>query len=444
MDGRLIKDIAKKLYPFDYSITGEGSREAVDAFREFADFDIHTYASGKELRGWRIPVGWRAKKALVLHKGEVWYDCLKSTPLGCAYLSPSFSGRVTKEELLNHCAWREDQPDAIVYDWTRLYRQNEQTKWGLSIPWNVFTEAPEAELEVEIETEQYESTMYVLDLKIQGQVDDEILISAHNCHPFQANDDISGCATALALFKYSLSVRENYFTYRLLIGPELFAPLFWLEEFAENAKLIKSVVLLKSVGNDAQMKIQNSFTGTHTIDQIAKAAAEECTEDESPIPFHQFRSYYGNDETVFEAPGFEIPTITLTRFPFPEYHTDLDTPDKLNTQRLAHSYRLLHAIVDIVETNKYASAVETGLFCLSHPSFNLYRSAPEPGISSRGNSAMEKKWNLLMNCLSRELSSGLSILEISLKYKINYSLLREYVNEWESCGIVRLSRSLDL
>lgn len=442
MDGELIKDIAEKLYPFNYSITGEGSREAIDAYCELADFDIHTYASGKELRGWRIPNGWRVKKALVLHKGEVYYDCLKSTPLGCAYLSPSFSGRVTKDELLSHCAWREDQPDAIVYDWTRLYRQNEQSKWGLSIPWSVLAEIPETELEVHIETEQYDSLMYVLDLKIQGQVNEEIVISAHNCHPYQANDDISGCATALALFKHGLSARNNYYTYRLLIGPELFAPMFWLEEFAENAKQIKSVVLLKSVGNDAKMKIQNSFTGTHAIDQIAKAAAEECSGDESAIPFYEFRSYYGNDETVFEAPGFEIPTITLTRFPFPEYHTHLDTPDKLNVDSLSHSYKLLSTIVEIIETNKYASNVQAGLFCLSHPSYNLYRSAPEPGISSQGSSAIEKKWNLLMNCLSRELSSGQSILAISLKYNINYSLLREYISEWESCGIVRLSRSL--
>ena len=28
---------------------------------------------------------------------------------------------------------------------------------------------------------------------------------------------------------------------------------------------------------------------------------------------HSFRSYYGNDETVFEAPGTRIPSITLTR-----------------------------------------------------------------------------------------------------------------------------------
>ena len=47
MFGRLIMDIAKKLYPFYCSVTGEESRKAVDTYLEFADFDVHTYALRK-------------------------------------------------------------------------------------------------------------------------------------------------------------------------------------------------------------------------------------------------------------------------------------------------------------------------------------------------------------------------------------------------------------
>ena len=53
----------------------------------------------------------------------------------------------------------------------------------------------------------------------------------------------------------------------------------------------------------------------------------------------------------------------------------------------------------------------------------------------------EKTWNLVMNSLPRELHSGLSVLDISLKYKIDYGLLLHYILEWESKGLVNLDHS---
>jgi len=438
--GELIKDIAKIIYPYDYSVSGRGSEKALSAYRKLANFKVHRFESGKRLRGWEIPPGWRANKAIIKHKGRVIYDCLASGPLGCAYFSPSFEGTVSKKELMKHTAWREDLPESIVYDWTRLYRPAERNKWGLCIPWKELFILPDTDLEITIHTETYQSAMYVLDLRIQGEVNDEIIINSHNCHPFQANDDISGCAVGLALFKHAFLRKRNYYSYRLLIGPELYGPMFWLEEIWQEKTRISSVVLLKSVGNDSPIKIQNSFLGNHDINNIAKAAMQTNHAWQQDASFYPYRSYYGNDETIFEAPGYEIPTITLTRYPFKEYHTNLDIPERLNPGRLLECYKMLCTIVDIAETNMRAKSVQPGLFCLSSPRYNLYQKATEPGISNDGNSIMEKKWNLLMNCLSRELSSGLSILDLSLKYQLPYRLVLEYVSKWESAGLVRMER----
>ena len=440
--GDLIKSIAEKIFPYDYSVSGRGSEEALAAYRGLANFEIHSFESGEELRGWKIPPGWEANKAVIKHKGRVIYDCLALGSLGCAYLSPSFKGIVSKEELKRHTAWREDLPEAVVYDWTRLYRPLDRSKWGLSIPWEKLLLLPDTELEVEIHTETYPSRMHVLDLRIQGEVDDEIIINAHNCHPFQANDDLSGCAVGLALFKYYLQQKENYYSYRLLIAPELYGPMFWLEEIVQKKVSINSAILLKSVGNDSSIKIQNSYLGDHDIDLIARSAMQASSVLQQDVSFYPFRSYYGNDETVFEAPGYEIPTITLTRFPFKEYHTNLDTLEKLYPERLMECYEMLSTIIDIAESNKQAVSVQTGLFCLSNPKYDLYLKAPEPGISNDGNSVNEKKWNLLMNCLSRDLSSGLSALDLSLKYHIHYRLVLEYIEEWESAGLVKMKRKI--
>ena len=83
-----------------------------------------------------------------------------------------------------------------------------------------------------------------------------------------------------------------------------------------------------------------------------------------------------------------------------------------------------------------------GLHCLSNPMYGLYRKAPEPGISDDGTSELEIRWNLLMNCLPRDLGAGLSTLDISLKYQLSYELVRDYVNEWERKGLASLKRAV--
>ena len=151
------------------------------------------------------------------------YDCKEISPLGCAYLSPSYCGVCNYQELLKHVATRQDLPDAIVYDWTRLYRVADRKNWGLSLPYKYLASlgSNSSNIQVDIQTSYYESTMPVLSFTVHGQSPTTIIYNAHNCHPFQANDDISGVAVLIRLFQ-ELTGRENTkYTYTLLIGPEL-------------------------------------------------------------------------------------------------------------------------------------------------------------------------------------------------------------------------------
>ena len=66
--------------------------------------------------------------------------------------------------------------------------------------------------------------------------------------------------------------------------------------------------------------MQKSYVGNSLLDRAGIAAVKEENKD---IEVYGFREFYGNDETVFDAYGIEIPTITFTRYPFNEYHTHL-------------------------------------------------------------------------------------------------------------------------
>lgn len=88
-----------------------------------------------------------------------------------------------------------------------------------------------------------------------------------------------------------------------------------------------------------------------------------------------------------------------------------------------------------------ASQVQSGLYCLSNPKYRLYKKAPEPGISTDGISDIEKRWNLLMNCLSRDMKNGASMLDLSLRHELPYELVRGYVIEWDKKGLLSLVNS---
>jgi len=435
-----IYQIIESLFPFNYGITGNGIISSISAYLTYLDFQIDYFESGLTLNGWTIPRGWSCARATI-ESESISYDCIASSPLGCAYLSPSFSGMVSYEELLQHCSCRTDLPNAIVYDWTRLYRQKAISRWGLSIPYERIAEFPREDFKVTIECQTYDSHMPVLSYTLLGGTSDTIYLNAHNCHPFQANDDISGVATLIYLFQQLSLVKKRRYSYTLLLGPELFAPMFWLQKYPPSESASSYCLLLKSIGNSEPLQLQSSYTADSVIDRAAFVAfRDHIPQFAHP---HPYRSYYGNDETVFESPGYRIPTISLTRFPFVNYHTHLDTPSSISKSSLGQTYDTLLSIIEVLETSRKAQAVKPGLFCLSSPKYNLYKRAPAPGIDEHGNTDREKQWNLLMNCLPMDLDDKLSALDVAIKYNLPYAEVSSYLRRWEDLGIVTFEHSSD-
>ena len=58
----------------------------------------------------------------------------------------------------------------------------------------------------------------------------------------------------------------------------------------------------------------------------------------------------GNDETVWEAPGCEVPFVELTRCenqfsPFPEYHSSLDNPELMKLDKLEETLKIMKKVI---------------------------------------------------------------------------------------------------
>ncbi|REL34810.1 DUF4910 domain-containing protein [Thalassotalea euphylliae] len=425
-----VTSIVKKLFPFAYSITGKGNDSALEQYLSELDFTIHEYQSGQSLNGWHIPHAWRVTDARIFKDGQLVYDAALS-PLGVGTLSPSFSGELTLAELQQHLVSDPQKPEAIPYHWQNLYRPLE-LDWVICLPDSLRKTLKEGRYRVELATQSTPSTMKVLDFHLAGETEDTIIINGHNCHPYQANDDISGCAVAIRVIQALQKKGSRKYSYRVIIAPELQGPMFWLNQLTDiERQHIKGCILLKSVGNKASLRLQNSYTGTAELDQAAAFAMQERYGE-----FEQggFRTIYGNDETVFEAPPFNIPTISLTRWPFPEYHTDLDTPDKLDESALSDTVDATLEVLEQLECNRHYQRNFKGLVCLS--AYGLYKSIPPVTDSGVDYNSLHGRWNKLMNCLPRELENNMSVFDLATKFQLPVKEVFEYLTLWQEAGLL--------
>jgi len=419
-----ILNIVKKLFPFEYSIVGKGNDKSIKTFKKFLPFKISSYKSDNTINGWKVPKEFKVIKADLIYKSNRIYNG-KSTPFGVPVHSKSYQGKIDYNKLKNHIFFSNTLTNAIPYNWTGLYRKQEP-KWGFCMSKKKFLKLKKGTYQVNLKTESKKSFMRVMDYTLKGKSKETIIINAHNCHPFQANDDISGCAVGISIIQSLKKIKNRYFTYKLLIAPELTGTVFWLNK---NYTDIKYAILLKSVGNKNKIKLQKSYKGNTKLDI---ASINLIKKNFKKYKIGNFREIYGNDETVFDSPGFNIPTISLTRYPFKEYHTNLDVPSILSEKKLKEVKEYVLKIIHSLEKDqKELFKINfKGLISLSNPKYNLYLSAKSPGVDKTKYNNEKKKWNLLMNCLPNDIDSELSLNEISKKYKLPLKKVKIYCNKW--------------
>ena len=406
----------------------------VEILGEYLPFEVHEYATGSEHNGWVIPDSWEASRAEIRRDGELIYDG-SANALGVIGYSQSFQGTLTREELLPHLFFHAERPDDLVYHSNLYYRLGERD-WGFSVPGKWRDSLKPGEYEVNLETTFASGTMKVLDYVLPGESEDTIIINAHNCHAGQANDDLSGVVAGIEAIKQLSSREHRRFTYRLIVAPEHFGTVFFLARLPdETISRFRHAMFLETVGNDNRLALQHSFTGEADVD---RAGVQVISESDPEFEEFGFRERIGNDETVWEAPGYEVPTISLTRFPFPEYHSSKDTPEIILDERLDGAVKAVLGIADVLEGNSVMHRKFTGLIALSNPKYDLYISPGADPSQRAGEANYDKAWNHLMDMLPRYFDGKTTLLDISERHGIPFHLVRDYVQRFEEKGLISL------
>lgn len=422
---------------FATGVVADDNVRLFDRIDSELSLDIRRYESGDAHNGWVVPANWRVHKAEIRRNGALVFDGRTHT-LGVARYAKSFSGRLSWEELQPRLVTNPALPDAYVFHCMWQYRPW-AADWAFSVPHDVYRNFGPGDYDIELRTEYVPGDMLVAQHEKRGRSRKTIVFHSNSCHPHMANDGFAGTALLIALFKW-LHALDTFYTYRLVIGPEHVGTVFYLRDMPEDEmNRIVCGIFEEMPGTGGPVKIASTFLGGLPLDQAFANAARHYAKSSEVVPW---RCGAGNDETVWEAPGYEVPFMEVTRsedlmHPYREYHTSLDTPDVMIPAQLDEMLLVFQKAVQSLEHNARAYRKFDGLMCLSNPRYDLYMEREDPAIA-KDLPIDSEKWGKLLDSLLRYFDGRMTLLEIANKHDLPFERVFSYLRRFEDKGLIDL------
>jgi len=171
-------------------------------------------------------------------------------------------------------------------------------------------------------------------------------------------------------------------------------------------------------------------------------ATHVLRENDPQLKTGDFRTIVGNDETVWEAPGIEIPFASLSRCfnpgYYPEYHTSRDDLELNRVEKLEQALGMLKRMVDVFEEDCTIERKFEGLVALSNPKYSLYIERPDPTVAKTFSSE-DVVLGRIQDVLPRYLDGSLTVFEIAEKLRVPFRSLRGYLDRFAEKGLICLS-----
>ena len=344
MEKEVAESLLQKLFPICRSITGKGFEETISILNEGIDYQIKKESSGSNVFDWKVPPVWIIRDAWVKNsKGEKIID-FKKNNLSVVSFSTPVHEVLDESELLQKLHYLENHSEWVPYR-TSYYKED----WGFCCAFSLIaSDEFIGPFEIFIDSElNYEGDLVWSEAFHKGSSNQEILISTYACHPSMANDNLSGPVTARLFYDY-ITKFETKYSYRFIVIPETIGALCFLNNHKSPKNIVAGFVVTCTAG-PGKFGIKLAFDESHWINDFSISALNKSGNLFDVYPFVPD----GSDERQYAAPGFRIPTVSLTSdkyYEYPEYHTSADNLEFVSVDRLlevlAIHKRVFHEIED--------------------------------------------------------------------------------------------------
>jgi aminopeptidase-like protein len=343
-----MRELIDALWRLPRDLVSDGYDRALAALAAQVPMTIHEYPSGRECWTWIIPNAWNCRAARLETLDGRRLFSTEDHPLHVVSYSQPFTGEVGREALFAHLHVHPTLPEAIPYRYAFYERA-----WGLCCSRRQRTALTDARYRVTIDVDERPGMLKVGEVIHPGRSEQSFVLCAHLDHPAMVNDDLSGVVVGLEVMR-RLRRRRTRYTYRFLILPETIGSAAYLSHHEALIPSMLGGLFLEMLGLDAPAALQRSYTESSAVDRcFERAFTAHCPEGW----IGAFRRVIGNDERQFNAPGVRVPMLSLSRvlprsspdWPYPEYHSSLDTPALASDRRLEESVQLVLAMIDAWE-----------------------------------------------------------------------------------------------
>ena len=336
--------IVRDLYPICRSITGDGLRQSLRLLQPSIPLELHEVPTGTQVFDWTVPKEWNVRDAYIKNaEGERIIDFRRSNLHLLNYSVPVHQ-TMSLAELKPNLFTLPENPDWIPYR-TSYYRET----WGFCLSHRQLQKLEDREYEVCIDATLESGHLTYGEYRIQGETDDEVLISCHSCHPSLCNDNLSGMATAARLARLLEGVSLRY-SYRFLWIPGTIGSITWLARNEPILPRIMHGLVLSCIGDAGPFTYKRSRRGHAEVDRAVEHVLQQSGHRFQVLDF----TPYGYDERQYCSPGINLPVGCFMRTPngrYPQYHTSADDLTLVSPSALGESLQQLLRVVQVLEEN---------------------------------------------------------------------------------------------
>jgi len=419
--GEELYKLVAELYPICRSITGDGVRRTLEIVdRELGGLQVSEVPTGTQVLDWTVPREWNVRGAWVADAaGERVIDFQASSLHLLGYSVP-VRATMPLAELRQHLFTLPDHPDWVPWR-TSYYAE----RWGFCASQRLVDSLPDGDYEVCVDTTLADGHLTYGEHLVEGQTDEEVLVSCHVCHPSLANDNLSGIAVATGLAR-RLAERRPRYRYRFLFTPGTIGSVTWLARNEDRVGRIRHGLVLACVGDPGGFTYKRSRRGDADIDRAVAHVLGRSGRPHRVVDF----TPYGYDERQYCSPGFDLPVGCLSRTPYaayPEYHTSADDLDLVGPAQLQESLEVCWEVVQVLEADRrYVNLSPKG----------------EPQLGRRGlygqiggrSDAEERQMAMLW--VLNQSDGHMSLLDVAERSGLPLALLAEVAAALEEAGLL--------
>lgn len=354
-------DFVRSHYADLRSITGEGNRRLLRAVQAhfLPEMHLHEVPSGTPCRDWTVPPEWNCRSARLWDPaGNLVVDMTQHNLHVLNYSIP-FAGELNWSELEPHLHSLPDKPGLIPYK-TSYYRRD----WGLCLPHAVKEALPRTgtyRVEIDVTLDDQGSLSYG-EWFLPGHTADEVLLSAHICHPQLAIDNLSSVAVLAALGRQLAQAGPQRLGVRILLVPGTIGPVVWLSrnpKYLAQPPAYAFVVALAGAPGPLHLK-QPPGQGHQHSWALARHTAETTQRPFNTLPYEP----YGYDERQYNTLGPAMQAVRIGRANYggyPAYHTSADDLSLLSAEGIADTLAYLQDLLAACQAQpRYTSQVRHG------------------------------------------------------------------------------------